>query len=256
VNGIVLGTKDPADAAVEDPSGLKAILETGGKPYLDIVLEDISSQDLNAPAVRKAALDRLLTLLQALPTSTDRTFWMRKAAEAMKISETALQDDLRATEFSKGTPTRRSAAQSAVPHAMMFNSVDIVLGLFLMYPTQLGLLAKLIEPDEPFAKQLFDGLKSIVSPQGDLLSAMSLPEDVRQRAGILVLFCEENGMAGWNDSTCIREINKMIDIANRDVKRKKIQELSKKILIARKEGKKEEEQILNAEFSQLMSAVS
>lgn len=256
VNGIVLGTKDPADAAVENAEGLKAILETGGKPYLDIVLEDIASQDLNAPAVRRAALDRLLTLLQALPTSTDRTFWMRKAAEAMKISETALQDDLRATESSKGSPVRRSASQSSVPHAMMFSSADIALGLFLMYPTQLALAAKLTEPDEPFAKQLFDGVKSVTRPQEDLLAAMALPEETRQRAGILVLFCEENGMGGWSDSTAIREINKMIDIANRDVKRRKIQEISKKILIARNEGKKEEEQILNAEFSQLMGAVS
>jgi len=256
VNGIVLGTKDPADAAVEDAAGLKAILETGGKPYLDIVLEDISSQDLNAPAVRKAALDRLLTLLQALPTSTDRTFWMRKAAEAMKISETALQDDLRATESSKGTPFRRSSAQNSAPHAMMFNSVDIALGLFLMYPTQLGLLGRLMEPDEAFAKQLLEGLKSGGHSQEDLLSIMSLSEDVPPGAGIPVLFWEENGMAGWSDSTCIREINKMIDIANRDVKRRKIQELSKKILIARKEGKKQEEEILNAQFSHFMNTVS
>lgn len=255
VNGIVLGTKDPADAAVEDAAGLKAVLETGGKPYLDIVLEDIASQDLNSPTVRKAALERLLTLLQALPTSTDRAFWMRKAAGAMNIPETALQDDLRATESSKTTPVRRPSAPAAST-PMMFSSMDIALGLFVMYPAQLPLIAKLMEPDEPFSRQLFDGLKAIVPPQDDLLSAMALPEDVRQRAGILVLFCEDNGMAGWNDSTAIREITKNIGIANRDTKRRKIQELSKKILIARKEGKKEEEQILNTEFSQLMSAVA
>lgn len=254
VNGIVLGTKDPADAAVENAESLKATLETGGRPYLDIVLEDIASQDLNAPAVRKTALERLLTLLQALPTSTDRAFWMRKAAAAMNIPETALQDDLRATESSKTIPTRRPIAAASQP--MMFNSIEIALGLFLMYPAQIALLGKLIDPGEGFAKQLYDALKTIVPPQDDPLSAMGIPDEVRQRAGILVLYCEDNGMGGWNDSTSIRELNKMIDIANRDVKRKRIQELSKKILIARKEGKKQEEEILNAQFSQLMNIVS
>lgn len=255
VNGIVLGTKDPADAAVEDAEGLKATLETSGKPYLDIVLEDIASQDLNSPIIRKAALERLLTLLHVLQTSTDRAFWMRKAAGAMKIPETALQDDLRAAESSKSAPLRRPAAP-APQHSMMFNSMEIALGLFVMYPQQLGLLGKLIEPDGEFAHELYAGLKSIVPPQTDPLSAMTLSDDSRQRAGILVLFCEDNGMAGWNDSTAIREITKNCMIANNDFKRRKIQELSKKILIARKEGKKDEEEILNTQFAQLMSAVS
>lgn len=256
VNGIVLGTKDPADAAVEDMEGLKATLAGGGKPYLDIVLEDIGSQDLNSPIIRKAALERLLTLLHALPTSTDRAFWMRKAAAAMNIPETALQDDLRATESSKATPSRRPASPAPAQRTMMFNSMEIALGLFLLYPEQLGLLAKLIEPEDGFAKELFTGLKAVVPPQDDPLAVMPLNDETKQRAGILVLFCEDNGMGGWNDSTAIREITKNCAIANNDLKRRRIQELSKKILIARKEGKKEEEEILNAQFSQLMSAAA
>jgi hypothetical protein len=173
----------------------------------------------------------------------------------MKTTETALQDDLRSAESEKIIPQKR-VMTPATQNVMMFNTEEITLGLFLLYPAHIALLSKLMEPDEGFAKDLYEGLKTIVPPQDDLLSAMTLSEDVRQRAGILVLFCEENGFGQWNDSTAIREITKNCAIANQEVQRRRIQELSKKILIARREGKKDEEEILNTQFSQLRSAVS
>jgi len=247
VNGIVLGTKDPADAATENAEGLKASLEEGGRPYLDIVLEEIAAQDLSSPLVRKSALDRLLLLLQCLNTSTDRAFWLQKAAETMKTTVTALQDDLRSSEHSKLTPMKR-VSPADIRHAMMFNSAEIALGLFLLCPDRLPLLSQLTEPEEGFAKELYAGLKALVPPCDDPLSAMTLPEDVRQRAGILVLFCEENGLGNWDEASSIREIKKNCELANNDMRQRKFKELTKKMFLANKEGNKDAEESLKASF--------
>lgn len=250
VNGIVLGTKDPADAAMENADGLKAALDAGGRPYLDVVLDEIATQDLSSPVVRKAALERLLALLQCLHTSTDRTFWMRRAAQTMNTTETALQDDLRFTESSRLTPMKHAPAGATERRALMFGSTEIALGLFILYPGQIALLSQLMAPEEGFAKELYDGLKAVAQPQDDMLAAMPLTDETRQKAGILVLFCEDNGLGHWDESSSIREIKKNCAIANNDVRQRKFKELSKKIALAKKEGNKDAEQGLYADFIQ------
>ena len=86
--------KDPDEAAQADAEDLKKRITDGAKPYLDLVLGQMRSQNLSRPEDRRNALQRVLKLLSALPTAVERQQYMAPFAALFGTTETALKEDL------------------------------------------------------------------------------------------------------------------------------------------------------------------
>jgi DNA primase len=251
IEGIVLPDKDPADAVLTSSEGLKEMLTNGAKPFLDVVLDSIKMNDLTSPTIRHAALERLMPLLNAVTSATERTFMVRSAALALGTTETALQDDLR--HFNGNTIVSKQPAASTSPAMDLFSANELALGLFLIYPAHIALFSELIAAPEGFAATLHAAfLKNMEAKAPCTLESLDLDEDTRKRAGILMLYCEENDFHQWNDSVAIREIRRNCIHANREYIREKQQEITKKMLDARKAGRLDEEKMLSSEYLEVL----
>ncbi len=251
IEGIVLPDKDPADAVLTSADGLKDLLTNGAKPFLDVVLDRIRLADLSSPAIRHAALERLLPLINAVTSSTERTFMVKNSAAALGTTDTALLDDLRS--FSSKTLTPKQAAPVQTSDVDLFSTLELSLGLFLLYPAQIALLAELIAPADGFAAALYTALKTNADAKAPIsLETISVDEDTLHRAGILMLYCEERGFHEWNDSTAIREIRKNCKLANTKYFDEKKQEITKKLLEARKAADAAQEKELTASYMELL----
>ncbi len=87
----------------------------------------------------------------------------------------------------------------------VFMSVEVVLGLFILYPHLRKYLEELILPESDFALCLYGALKE--APEGPTLTEemLNIPEEHRERTKILQLYCENHFM-GWSDTLAIQEI--------------------------------------------------
>ena len=250
VQGVLLPEKDPADMAVVSREELLQLLTTKTRPYLDIVYDEVRQSDLSSPDVRSHALQRILTLLSALSSATERSHAIRTAAVALGTTETSLIDDLRRAEQA-GTPSK-SAASAAPTTVSLFSSVELCLALLLMYPRNFALLQELIPPEEGWAMDLYHALKERGDFSAVPLVQMTLPEDLHKQASIVMLYCEQNGFADWGENVAVREIRRNCLHANREFLRRKQQELTKKLVEARKTGEVTEEALLQNQYQQLL----
>ncbi len=251
VEGVVLGQKDPADAYLESPDILKTRLTTDAHPYLDIVCAQIQASDLSSPTVMHESLRRLLPLIQSIQSSAERSLAVRRAASALGMTETSLSDDLRT--FEKGQAVAAPAKTQSTGTSALFSSAELTLALFLLYPRNLTLLREMIPPEEEFAAALHAALDQVLAIGQSWTSAdLLLTEEQRQRAEILVLYCEENGFADWNESVAIREIRRNCKTANRELLQKKQRGITNQLLEARKKGDSAEEMQLVTQYQQLL----
>ncbi len=250
VHGVVLPDKDPADMAQTQPELLKQMLNDGGIPYIDLVLEELKAMDLSNSAGKRKALERLRPLLQALSTSVERAHYVRSSASALQVTETQLEDDLRSALPPR--PVAQQPAPGLKPHP--FSPCEITLGIFLLYPQLNSLLSELIAPEEEFAVALYTALKNLpVTAAGDdVLSKLDLSQPHRERASILQLFCEEHGFGTWSELMAPREIRSNIITANREFLHKKQLDITQKLLTAQRSGKKADEELLRTQYQQLL----
>lgn len=247
VRGLVLADKDPADAAQTDPAGLKALLEAGGEPYVDLALGEIAQSDLEDQDVRRAALERVLRLLGAIPTSVERAHYVRVAAKALSTSETALEDDLTAARRGQRAPVRQQPDQ----RGDLFSALELALGLLLLHPKCRALLKELIPPQEGMPAAVYNALQAAGEGAVDI-DALPLEAADRQRVRILQLYCEQHDFGEWNESVATREIRGNCHHANREYLRMRQQELTKRMVEARKAGNLEEDGRLRGEFTELL----
>ncbi|UPA23093.1 DNA primase [Candidatus Peribacteria bacterium] len=251
IEGIVLPDKDPADAVLTSPDGLKELLTSGAKPFLDVVLSAISKADLTSPAVRHAALEKLMPLFNAVMSSTERAFMIKTSALALGTTETSLLDDLRT--FSSKNAAPKPANTEHPSTVTLFTSLELALGLFLMYPAHITLMEELIAPGDGFALALFTALKKNADAKAPItLDTLDMDDETRHQAGILMLYCEENDFHEWNEAVAIREIRRNCKHANREYIREKQQEITKKLLEARKAANAAEEKELTATYMELL----
>ncbi len=250
IEGVRLGQKDPADAAVESLDLLRSML-TQSHPYLDLVLADIRTTDLSSPAVRQAALERLLPLLQALSSSTERTHALRQCAAALGVTETAFADDLH--RFEQGQSLKPRQQSDVKMHtAAMYSASEITLTLFLLYPRMLSLIDELVPPEEEFALRLYSALIRLKDRQVFEVADVELDELDRERCRVLMLYCEENGFADWNDSIAVREIRNNCRTANRDYLHRHLKDITQSLLQARSSGDKQAEADLSERYAKLI----
>lgn len=248
VRGVVLPDKDPADTVLTDPEGLKSLLASGGEPYIELVLAAISRADLTDQQIRRAALQRVLHLLSAVPTAVERAHYLEQAASALRTSTVALEDDLKSARAQQ--PIARPAPQPT-ERSDLFSSLEFALALLLIHPRCRTLLPELIVPEEPAHAALYAALQS--AGEGEIvIDTLDIEAPARERIRILQLYCEEQGFAEWSESTAEREIRRNCLTANRDYLRRKQQEITKRLVEAKRAGSSAEESELQAQFTELL----
>ncbi|MFH1444352.1 MAG: DNA primase [Candidatus Peregrinibacteria bacterium] len=249
VQAVTIEEKDPDEAALKSPDLLRQILTDGGVPYLDFVLAEIQTGDTSSVQGKRAVLQRLLPLLDALVSSVERGHYVARIAAALGSTETAVRDDLqRLPHFtSPATETPIEASEKSD----VFSPIEVVLGLFLVYPQYRSLLPELIPHEEGFAGALYKALKSAPEDAKDL-QALSLTDEQRERAVILQLFCEVHGFQEWSDVLAIREIRKNCRRANSITLRLKQLDIARRLKEAHAEGHTLEEAQLSTQYQQVL----
>ncbi len=251
VRSIQLPKKDASELLSEQPQLLRSLLDDGGMPYLDCVLEEMRTTDLSDSQVKRQALQRLLTLLSVLPFAVERDACLSKAAGVLSTTETALKEDLsRVSLEPRISPV--APKPEALSSAFAFSKLEIALCLFLLYPKLHSLLAELIAPVDGFALRLFTAIKEL--PEGssmDILDRLTLSAEDRERTSILMLFGEEHGFTEWSDSLAIREIRRNCHRANQDALNAKMQEITTKLRIAQTANDIAGEVMLKNQFEQV-----
>ena len=254
VRSILLPRKDASELLQEEPEKLKAMLTDGGIPYLDRVLRHLATEDMTDVFVRRQALRRLLALFQVLPYAVERKSYMAKAAEVLSTTESALEEDLQHMPPSSATQPpapRQEAGQKK--EGLAFSKAEIALALLFLYPKlRSTLLTELIAPEEPFAAAFFTALKAADGEPGPELDRLELPMEHRERAALLILFCEENGLGEWSESLAVREIRKNCVSANRDLLRRKQEEISRGLIAARAAQNATQEALLQNQYQQII----
>lgn len=250
VEGIRLAEKDPADAVLESADQLRTTLETGARPYLEIVLDDIRKTDISVPVLRQSALERLLPLIQSILSSTERSHAIRQAASALGTTETAFIDDLR--RFERTNTIHSKKVEIGANPASLYSSAELTLALFIMYPRHLDMLSEMLMPEDPFAVALYNALKASNAGAALTLDSLDISEEDRNKARILLLYCEENGLANWGESVSVREISHNCKTANHELLLKKQKMITARLLEARKTGNHEDQKKLEAEYLQIL----
>ena len=131
-----------------------------------------------------------------------------------------------------------------------FSPLEIALGLFTIYPQHRALFPELIEPEGGFTEALHHSIRSL-PPEG-AWTPESLPEEHRERAKILSLFCEVHGFADWSDGLAIREIRKNCMRANRLILKIKQLQIAQQLKEAHAQGKAVEEAQLSTQYQQVL----
>ena len=255
VEVVSLEQKDPDEAANADPEGLKKILASEGQPYIEHVLQEIAELDLSSVQEKRGAMQRLLPLIQSIQTATEKSHYLTKAAGLFGTTETALKEDLAALPaqtIPQFIEQQRESVASTEEKKEGFNSQEIALGLFLLYPHLREALGQLIEPDDMFAAALYKAIKEAPESKELTPEILGLPEELSERITLLQLYCEHHDMREWSDSLALREIRKNCTLANREHISAKQRAIAKKISEARREGKTAEIESLNNEYLQVL----
>ncbi|MDD5751290.1 MAG: DNA primase [Candidatus Peribacteraceae bacterium] len=249
VQVVTITGKDPDEAAKADPALLKQTLTDGGVPYFDFVLDVLAKGDVVSVQGKRAALQRMLPLLQSVVSSVEQGHYIGKIAAALGATETAVRDDLaRVSAVSVLPRTEPPAAVSASTDH--FSPLEIALGLFLLYPQHRALLPELIGQEAGFAAALHQSIRAL-PPEGTW-SPDSLPVEFRERAQILSLFCEVHGFADWSESLAIREIRKNCMRANHLTLKIKQLEIAQHLKEAHAQGRTMDEAQLSTQYQQVL----
>ena len=240
VNAITLEGKDPDEAANSHPEEFKEKLEQSGRPYLDILIDEFAEGDTDSSEAKRGVLTSMIPLLDALLSSVERGHYIGKVAALLGTTEVALKEDIETLRVA--TPVPVATVDTLEPTEQQeqktegFNSTEITLGLFVLFPTLRSHLSALIEPEDLFCSALYTALKD--APDTDLLTLemLALPEEFTERASILLLFCEHHGFSDWSASLAEREIQKNCRAANAQLLQAKQRDIAKKLMQAHKEG--------------------
>jgi DNA primase len=254
VEGVRTGQKDPADAAQESPESLKQTLETS-HPYITMILDEMSELNKELPSVRQSIRDRVFPLIASLASSADRTHYLQHLATVLsatgaEIGTTVVKLESELQQFEQ--QGKQQHKEEAVHTASLYSSAELTLALFLLHPRSLVFLGEMLPPDEPFALALFSALQKVAHQKDVTVDMLELDELQRERTRILLLYCEQSGFSDWNESIASREIRHNCRRVNRELLQRKQKEITQRLIVARRDGKADEEQKLAGEYQQLL----
>ncbi|MDD5623515.1 MAG: DNA primase [Candidatus Peribacteraceae bacterium] len=251
VQAVTFEEKDPDEVVKSTPELLGRILHDGGVPYLDLVLQDLAKGDVSSATGKRAALRRLLPLIDSLASSVEQGHYIGKTASLLGTTETALREDI--AKLPKQVIGKSTDEETTSVRAREgFSPLEIALGLFLLYPLKRALLQELIEPEGGFSGALYGALKKAPEAKELKLADLELSDEHRERAGILHLFCEYHGFHEWSEGMAVREIRKNCMRANRELLKVKQLEITRRLKEARLQGKVVEEAQLSTQYQQVL----
>jgi DNA primase len=251
---VALPTKDAADLAAESPDRLQDLLQRRGVPYMDHVLEELRATAETSEG-KRAALERLLPLLDSIQSRVLRSEEIRRAAAMLRSTESDLVDDLRRFSASALRPALPGSGPASSLSSSPFSGAEIALGIFLLHPRFLPLLAQLIAPEEGFPMRLYAALDAVKDDPADAawsVDALGLSSEDATQAKVLQLFCEQHGFADWSESLVARELKRNCQTANREVLRRKQKDIAAKMLAAQAQGRKVDEALLQTQYQQVL----
>ena len=247
VRAVVLPEKDPAAMALEHGQELAALLQTTGKPYMRCVYEEMRKEDLRDPLVRRHILRRILHLLGSIPSAVERLQEVREAAMVLDTTPGALEQDLRAAR-----PHDRAVPQAHEPLAKKFTSIEVTLGLLLLYPNLSLILGEVIPPNDGPALLVYEAIRRMPKGESWTVETLSISPDAREWARVLMLYAEEQGLSEWSETVALREIRRNCRTANRETVRRKQQEITEQLLRARSTGNRQEEALLEVRYQEVL----
>lgn len=247
VDGIVLPDKDPADTAVQSLAHLKELLTASSRSFLDIVLDSVRTMNLRDPNVRREALKRVLPMLNAIGSATERGYALRSAAGALMTTETALAEDIRALDH------HTHAASASITHSgPQYTTAELTLALFFIYPRLINVIDELIEPTDAFGSTVYRALKDGREKIESGADAFDFPPEIKDKLMVLQLYCDDNGMGDWSEGVATREIRRNCQNANREMIRRKQQGITQKLMQAKSVGDAAAETLLQNEYQELL----
>lgn len=250
VQVVTITGKDPDEAAKAGPVLLKQTLTDGGVPYFDFVLDALSKGDIGSVQGKRAALQRILPLLQSVVSSVEQSHYIGRIASALGTTELAVREDLARVPAASLSPHTEEPSAVVLEKNDQFSPLEITLGLFIIYPQYRALFPELIEPEGGFSAALHHSIRAL--PAEDAWSPESLPEEYRERAKILSLFCEVHGFADWSEGLAIREIRKNCMRANHLTLKIKQLQIAEQLKEAHAQGKAVEEAQLSTQYQQVL----
>ncbi len=254
VHTVTLEQKDPDEAAVADPDGLKRILTDETVPYLRMVIDRLAEGDTVSSEGKRAALQILLPLISVIQSSVEKEHFMQKAAALLSTTEVSLKEDIERLEQSiPQIPTYDTGPTAdVVPDRSAFSTAEIALGLFVLFPIHKTLLPELIEPEDLYIASLYSAIKESPTVEILTLEMLDLAPEYHERASILMLFCEHHGFSEWSATMAGQEIRKNCLNANKEYLRNKQIDIAKKLQVARSEGNSTEESKLSQQYTQVL----
>ena len=252
VHTVTFEQKDPDEAAVADPEGFKKLMEEGGRPYLDMVIDTLHEGDVSTSEGKHEALKIIIPLVNAVSSSVERGHYIGKVAGLLSTTETELKEDIR--NFEKNivriNPVVQNEAQEESKNG--FSSAEIAMGIVLLFPLLKPLLAELIEPEDPAVAAIYNALKEAPDVQNLSMDMLILPEDYKERVSILMLYCEHLDFGSWSGALAEMEMRKNCTTANNVFLKKKQREIAVKLQNARQEGNSTEENKLASQYAQVL----
>ena len=253
VNSVILNYKDPDEAANNDAKELQKLFLDGGVPYMDTVLDDIKKLDVTSAEEKRKGLKRLLPLIDSINSAVEKEHEMKRAANALGATSSTFKEDLEKFSVQNALSDDLVPLGANVHKPDIFSRMEIALGLFIIYPKLKEYLSELITPDEGFAKSIYESIKKIPEDSKDIsLETLNLPEEEKERAGILLLFCEHHGLTEWSDSLASRELHSNIIRANKETVKRKQKEITAQLLVANREGKESDAAALMNQYQQVL----
>lgn len=251
VHAVDLADKDPDEAAAAHPEELQALLSSGGVPYIDSIIQQLQTSDVQSSTGKREALKVLLPLLQAVPSAVEKEHYLGKIAGFLNTTPTALETDLQQTERSVQVApvTTDNATDSA---GKEFSATEIALAIFYYFPMLQEHLSELIEPEDEFERALFHAMKKAPQVEELTVDMLDLSPELRERASILFLYCEHHEFTNWSEPVAAQEIHKNCRVANRALLKRKQDQLIQKMAEARKAGETDQEAKLSQEYLEVL----
>ncbi|MBM3231181.1 DNA primase [Candidatus Peregrinibacteria bacterium] len=250
IRAVEIAGKDPDEAAAANPATLASALQSGGVPYLDLIVSRLSASDRSTADGKREVAAVLFPLIKALPSAVEREHYIGKAAALLSTTPVAVEEDMQrihaAPKLQQELPQEGRDLQSG------FAPAEVALGMLCLFPTLRILISELIEPEGLFLRELYHAIRKLDGTEEVSVESLRMPPECVERAAVLLLFCEHHGFAEWSETLAAREIRKNCAHANREFLRKKQREIAEKLGRARSEGKTAEEEKLSTEYQEVL----
>ncbi len=225
--------KDPDDIAREKPEELNTIFVQKVRPYMQSLIQE-KAQKLNIddPHVRRRVVEELFPLFASISSATELRDYIHQVSLLSGMMENDVLRDFQ--QWKKGNHlVPKKQENTAIHH---YSSVELCLGIAVLYPITRPLLQGLIATDDQWTESVKRVLMQVTSDttQGILQEDPNIDAVTLEKLSVLALYCEEQFTA-WSDSMALHEMRKMIERVNKET----IAQKQKKIITELKKAKDE-----------------